>query len=613
MKLARPSTKWVAIGVVGLGVLASAVTIQLRANRHGAHQAATVVEGSAIEAPAEWAVGEARVFAAQLDTRVTTGGETLVEVALTGSWKLTRLTATRMVGEFEVARLKLAKSPESEARVRAALAEAVVFELSEGGTVSGIGFEKGEQPDAAFALSRGLLRSLASSFQISKPAHEAARKWTASELDFSGPYDAAYERTGPRSLLKSKRTYGACSSCGSTKAQTRVLRSHAELGLSDDAITPLNLVTLSSDEATQVEAGGPMPNMASETKVKLRLASRFAQGSALVALNDRARGIRLQPLDERSLDKRAIIDDAKLAGTTFASLSDEISRLDGQGKRASGPRARAFAQLATHLRYDQSAVSEALRRIRAGDPQRDTLIDALGNAGSEMAQSALRDLFGEQGVTESDRQNVVLALSFTPKPSEATTKLLGANQDDRVLGRQSRYGLGIAAYHLREDEPARAATIVSGLEERLAMAQTEQETIEYLRALGNAAQPSSLEAIKPYLQHVNASVRAAGANALRRIPGAFVDGLLASALNTDPSREVRLSAANALDYRERSAQLVSALESSLSTEGEREVRLQSTRIAVKWAAQQPRLRELLSQLSQHDPDKKIREVAGAAS
>jgi hypothetical protein len=132
---------------------------------------------------------------------------------------------------------------------------------------------------------------------------------------------------------------------------------------------------------------------------------------------------------------------------------------------------------------------------------------------------------------------VILALSFTPHPSGGTTELLGSLQDDPLLGRQSRYGLGVAA--------ARA------------------------------------------------------------------DQLLAAALRADSSKEVRLSAATALDYRQSSKVLVEALESCLTVEPERDVRLQATRVALKWASEQPRLRDVLVRLAKHDPDKKIREVAGA--
>jgi hypothetical protein len=618
----RPWFGKAAIGVACVGVAGGVAWSSLTPQKAAGHASAPSASAATSTAPrAVPAPLDARAFTAELSSRVHSGPEALVDVALSATWKLTRLNiperapgrAMRFGAELDVTELRLVTSPESEERVRTALAEPVVFDVTERGLIAGIGFAKGEQPDAAYALSRGLVRALVGMLQIAAPADDKTTTWAASELDFTGPYEATYERTSPHTIKKQKQTYAACTTCGPAQVETRIVRSHITYELASVLPTLLAVRAVEADEATQVQGGAPLPDLSSETKVKLRLTSADAvDADTARALAERLQDVRLQALDNRGLDKRALLDDAKIAGTTFSSLADQISRLDGQGQRTKGPRARAFAQLTTHLRYDPSAVNEAVRRIRAGDPLRDTLIDALGSAGSEAAQSALRDLFADPSSTEDDRQNVILALSLTPKPSDGTTKLLGSLQDDPVYGRQSRYGLGIAAYHLDADEPARAASIVTGLESRLASAGTHQEAMEFLRALGNAAHPSSLGAIKRYLTHDNASVRSAAMNALRRIPGSQADEYLAAALLSDESPGVRLSAATALGYRTSSSALVRALQTTLGGEPEREVRLQATRVAARWASNEPVLRDVLARVARHDPDPKIRDVAGTA-
>jgi hypothetical protein len=154
---------------------------------------------------------------------------------------------------------------------------------------------------------------------------------------------------------------------------------------------------------------------------------------------------------------------------------------------------------------------------------------------------------------------------------------------------------------------------VSELEARLAKADSLQEIMEYLRALGNAATASSLDSIEKYLAHENASVRAAAVNALRRIPGGRVDQHLATALLRDASPEVRRTAAKSMEYRNASAVLISSLRERLTAEADRDVRLATVRAALRWAAGEPLLREILTRIARNDPDKKIREVAAAAA
>lgn len=161
----RQTGKWV-LGGLALAVSAAGIVgVASMGNRPG-NAAKAVTERSDQVTSAPWSTGEMRAFTAELQTRVLAGDQKLVDLAVTGVWKVTRTDqqptssggSIRAIGQLAVDHLKLATSPESESRVKAALAETVVFEISDRGLISGVGFEKADLADCApaFALHEPL-------------------------------------------------------------------------------------------------------------------------------------------------------------------------------------------------------------------------------------------------------------------------------------------------------------------------------------------------------------------------------------------------------------------------------------------------------------------------
>jgi HEAT repeat protein len=180
--------------------------------------------------------------------------------------------------------------------------------------------------------------------------------------------------------------------------------------------------------------------------------------------------------------------------------------------------------------------------------------------------------------------------------------------DDPTLQRQARYSLGASAHSLKERDPALSESLVGELIQGLEPATSNDERVEYLTALGNAGHPASLETLAKFLKHENSGVRAAAANALRRIPGGKADQLLAQALE-DPSASVRASALDAMMYRDASPVLVYAVRDLLAKEPNSEVRSGAIRVAARWASQAPALHASLERIAASDPDSQVRELA----
>ncbi len=571
-------------------------------------------------ADAGWAIGQVRQFTLDQSSLAKAGEETLVDLSLQGGLRATRVpstaisgNSTRLVLELKPQVLSLKSSPESETELRSALEEHTIVDISERGLVSAIGFSSGESASPVQTLARGVLRAIAASLQMAKPGSPHEATWTAKERDMSGVYLASYERQGDSRVEKRKLRYEQPSTPVGTGAKLEVTESKSVLQLEPGNFTLAGLRQLSCDEGQQVTGGTLLPQMSARTQIRLELTRKHvASDDTLATLQRATSSVKLAKIDDRSLDSKAIVSQARLAGTSYGDLLDEL-QTNAEPSSITGSRARAYSQFVAQLRHQPDNVSDALTRIQAGDKLAGTLIDALGNAGTPEAQAALRTLVNDANQSVETKHQVVLALAMGEYPTAETTELLQELQTDEKLGRQAKFGLGTAAYHLRARGDARSQALVELLEEELAQASSLVTLIDYLKALGNAADPASLDAIAKYLAHENSSVRAAAVDALRRIPGGVADQYLAKALGKDAAPNVRQKAAESIAYRGASAVLVYALINCLTHEPERTVRLAAVRTALRWASQTPQLRDTLTIVAQSDRDKKIRELAASAT
>lgn len=572
---------------------------------------------------ARWEVGESREFSANLTSHVSMSGQSILDIKLGARWRVVRLSTLdstrpdlarrRFSAQLDVQSLSLPSAPNDEASLRAALGEPIVIEYSPRGLVSAVGFSRRATPTKATPVARGLLKALVAQFQVAEPS-ATEREWSARESDLTGIYQARYQRKTEASVEKTKVVYDRVVATGPASAQTTIDHAVANMTFGAGRVTLGALERLGSNETTHIESNGPLPRLDSTLTVDLTLekTSRLSVAQ-LAATTSTAADADFRALYDRSVDTRAAIDQGKIAGATFAKLLEGLAETDNAKDTDARKRhARMYAELTAHLRYEGESVGEAARRIHAGDTLSGTLIDSLGNAGSSTAQTALRGVFADSGTSSKQRLRALTALSLTPSPDEQTVQFLKATEQDPEFRRQARYGLGAAAYHLKGQAPERAGSVVADLTTQLASAETVNDTVQYLQALGNAADPASLAAIEPYLASPSESVREVALDALRRIPGQQADLLIAGGLVKDQSADARRAALNALGYRSPSPTLVYALRDSITTEPDRNVRYEAVRAAQRWASKADVLRVALNQVARLDGDEKIRKLAGRA-
>ena len=190
-------------------------------------------------------------------------------------------------------------------------------------------------------------------------------------------------------------------------------------------------------------------------------------------------------------------------------------------------------------------------------------------------------------------------------------KALEGLRADPTVGLQATYGLGTALHNLQHEDPELAAEARTALTGELSSTTDPGTQAAALTALGNAGDPDTLQLIRGYVTSGEASVRAAAAQALRRIPGSEADALLAQ-LCTDADANVRYSAIDAIAERSPVAVLVAATSALAVTESALQVRAKAVNLVAEWYPKDSALGVTLRQIESGDTNADLRNVAKVA-
>src|SRR5262249_6926773 len=267
-----------------------------------------------------------------------------------------------------------------------------------------------------------------------------------------------------------------------------------------------------------------------------------------------------------------------------------------------------YVALTALLRLHPDGLKTIEAEVRAGSPLSGTLIEALRDVGSAEAQAVLRELVTLPNLDNARRMLAARSLSHVELPTPETVAVLTQLQADDKLGVQATYGLGSNIYRLQKTDPSRASLLLASLQRQLSAAVTDQERTMLLTALGNAGHPDSLESIRRFVEDGSVGVRAAAAQALRRIPGETADSLLVK-LSEDPEENVRFSAIDAISERSPSPVLEHRVAAMALNEPTFRTRVQAVRTAVDWLKTIPGLTSTLEMVSNRDESEDIRRIA----
>ena len=208
------------------------------------------------------------------------------------------------------------------------------------------------------------------------------------------------------------------------------------------------------------------------------------------------------------------------------------------------------ARIEGALRRDDAAVPAALAFVR-GDRSTKVIIDALAVAGTPAAQDALCALARDGRLPAHVRAETVASLGLVKHPTAATmnvvTDLIRVRDQDLLP--PALFLAGTVARAGRAEHADAAAGLEKIVLAESARARTTDEQLESLAALGNLGSTAVLPRLRTALTADDPRLRAAAARALRLIPDAEADRLIAATLRHDRDSTVRAAALFAAGFR----------------------------------------------------------------
>ena len=457
---------------------------------------------------------------------------------------------------------------------------------------------------------RNLLQMIATELQLVRPA-STRNSWTALERDGAGEYSALYLTPAPGRILKRKLKY---------------LYTDGVAGVPADAV---RVSVESSDITFSLTPDGMVQSIDGMNRVRMDLAQN--QSEKLAAVTEfHASNLRTgkapevvgsldlerefpnvidSPIVTQRLDAGAMRADADerllKSYTTDAILSTAFAK---------GAKTVPLDRLTALFRRRPEAAPAAVKMLLQNGPRR-SVTNALGAAASPSAVAALNGMAHDPALAEMQRVDAIVAFVQMQHPTAKAMRVPVdlMNDPNATIRSAARMMSGALSHAGRAENRAEADAIDATLVDLFRNASNSSEKAELLGALGNSAGASVVPVVEEALHASTAAIRSAAARALRLAPGPDVDGILATAISSDPDSAVRADATFATRFRHPiSASLVGALLSAASTDHARFVRSDAIAVVRENPNASPETLQTLKQIAENDPDAGVRRQAGDA-
>jgi hypothetical protein len=584
-----------------------------------------------------WQESRRYLYSARLTSRAALGADSPFAFDLTAKLELVPLRVAGPRVELALLlsnpQLKVGGGrvlPESDSLV-AALTKPYLFTL-EGGRIVEQRFSPGI-PTVAAAIHR----SLGAAYQLAVPPPRA-KKWTASEYDTTGEYQAEYVVAGDRgTVTKRKLLYKGTIVAGKMDSATRARVAAKIVGSSGELrITDGTLATVRLEDAVESQVLAKMP-LTVQTKLAIDL---DATSPAPAAGPDRAALLAqtiAHPMGQAYGDGHAngLFDRARYDGRTFEQLLGELEAEAKdtkagelwQGRNGSpipdaeragregrlGRRVTTFSSLVALLRLQPDVVGKAAAEVRAGSTAAPALMDGLAAAGSDEAQAALAGLVLDPKLARGLKVAGATSLVRVQRPGPQAIETLKSLLHDPLFQEHATFGLGTMAHRLREGgDIARAQEISALLVELLGSAKKPDDQIRCLRGIANSAYAGALEPVRPFLAAADPGVRRAAVEATRLMDDPGVDAFIAGPMTKDTDAGVRTAAVQVAARQAPSAVLEAALAEVALHDDNVDARQHAVELLGRWLATRRNLRPTLEQVVSRDAQPQVRAAAKAA-
>ena len=403
---------------------------------------------------------------------------------------------------------------------------------------------------------RNQLKSLMSAAQV-VGARTDEERWSHEESDPMGEFLATYTRHTDGTIRRQKERYLRTPSPAGMQP---VVEGMITIDESEGRITLDALGGLVKLDATTIVSVAPGMGMAAIRTTSRVAFERIATARAphLVGLfSDAYRSLEVEAMAAYTGDERGELrahDERLLKGADYTVIESALTRI-AQSPEDRALRSETMVKAQALFRLEPRAALRAGSTVRSLDDAHATqvLIGALGGAGTEEAQAVLRD-FAFGGELDLDGQvQAIAALGMTDAPTAETLEALteGIASADEDVSNTSALALGNAVNELNEQgELSETEDPIATLIALFESAQTMEEQILALKALGNSGDLRAMPTIQSVLTTGGAAIRGAAVDALRFMPDATADALIAQTMLQDPSYGVRRDAITAASYRE---------------------------------------------------------------
>lgn len=588
----KPFTKIALLGCVA--VLITSISIWW--SGHSSDESATA--SPAIPTALQWSVGTLQQYNVRVDSTMQMSDAENIRVLMSGILDMQTLEANAeaaLVG-LRLSSAELHISGQTVAETNRALM--VPFRVR---------FYANGMPDSfefaatVSAENRLILENLVRAFQVSMQGGE---NWTVRESNASGTYEAAYQRTSPSLIEKSKGSFAGHPSAaiyqGAEVASYETIRT-------DVARDWLVAMTVNETVRT-LGVGGPALEITNQATLELlpsmQISSSteiwdFVAGAAPAAPAENVPD--LSPEEAR----QQII-------ASVSSLNESV-----QGRSAE------IHQLRDLLRVDEAMPSLLLDLLQTEDLTDRTRADlylAFELAGTDPAQAALASVISNPAWTQRDSMRAIVALAGVKSPSPdtiaalwAATMYASSSRDDVQMASAATYALGSIGKAMKAAGHPEYSSLSAGLLNGAIGGVDEKQRAAFVHAIGNTRDASVAPDIVMHLDDAAAEVRRAAALSLGVLDANLAAGELLSRFNKEPSSEVRGAMAEAMvNWTEPTEKSMDMFQSGVRAESDENTRYNMARFLSKNLAEFPGNRDVLQELLRTEQSKRIRQSVAEA-
>lgn len=463
-------------------------------------------------------------------------------------------------------------------------------------------------PESMNSSTRNLVRGLVSAFRFVVPA-DAGNAWTTEEQDATGTFAAAYRRGAEERIHKRKVGYSDLEKGAGTNVE-----STAD-GVLDRGLGWVREATFAEKFNQTIETFG----FTMENRARMSIRLRTHSDVDVTAFRSvdwegswaHPRGA--DDIDAEAPEAREARDRALIEGVQPVRLLRDICDLIHGGKLGSEELIAARKKLIAWIRLHPELLDEQRAMILGQGKATSYLMSVIAGADNLAAETFLSDLAGDAETDPRARFYATIALSALSAPGaqaiEAVRRSIQNEGSSRRLVSSSLLVLGVAAS--RQETPERAKKLFDELVGMKAQAEKSGLTTSWLGALGNNGSPEVAQHAKPYLGHEEPSIRDSAVSALRQVQTPEATRLIAATLTSDPSADVRATAALLLGARNEPMVLPIMQEIIGSRENPEAVQLAAIEGLGMQVDENGAAKQLLQTTAQRHASQRVREAAQA--